>query len=351
MDFSSGFRARPFNELSATNRAGDGHSQAWPQGPNGDHRFGRGTQFAENGKVSSHPPFAGSPAKSDYEPARSSPPFTPADGKSSPAMESASAPIGQVFRRPIDLRPFDADPRSFGSTEDLGAGVGSTLPLLVLPNLPNLGQLFRIEPDVLSEKYRALAHAVRRGEGADYESHNTGTIRGSVVRSLNHNPPGTVTGKTIDQILATERLPQTDQSRLFAFGPYGITFDALRVAKHDMRLAGNERMTPEMQDRIFAGSLIRRDLKRFLNDPTVGVDQAQYSAARQWASIAVPKGFPTKHRAISDGTMTYYDDKPRDGKRPANKANVPATREFRKILEGWHGPTTSAGRSPPGSGR
>jgi hypothetical protein len=117
-----------------------------------------------------------------------------------------------------------------------------------------------------------------------------------------------------------------------------------------MRLTGNELMTPAMQDRIFTEFLVRRDLKAYLKDPRVGVDQAQYSASRQWASIAVPKGKPTGmrdakgHRIISDGTMSYYGG--------ANSANLDATREVRRVLERWHLPAgRSGGRRPPETGR
>jgi hypothetical protein len=164
--------------------------------------------------------------------------------------------------------------------------------------------------------------------------------KGPVGHSFINNAAGTVTGKTINDILATEKLPATDRRRMFASGAYGITFDVLREAAPAMRLTGNERMTPQMQDRIFAEFLVRRDLKRYLKDPTVGVDQAQYSAARQWASIAVPKNYRTKSGAISDGTKTFYDD------RGENKANIPATEEFRKVLEGWHLPAKSVGWEP-----
>jgi hypothetical protein len=292
-DFSSGFPSGKYDELS---KPGDLAPDAWSHGPVQRHAFGQGLQFAENRDERRRPPDSRTSERGTFG-------FNPAIGFYLPNIEPGE-----------ELRPRQTHKQ-----------------------IPTIQP--RPVPYVLNPKYRAMARAIQMGEGHDYESYNTGTVGDRVVHILNNNPRGTVTGKNIDQILATEQLPQTNRNRLFAFGPYGITFEALRVAKHDMGLNGNELMTPEMQDRIFAHSLIRRDLKRFLDDPKVGIDQAQYSAAHQWASIAVPKGYFTGasdakgRRIISDGTMSYFGG--------ANSANIDATRELRRVLEGWHLPPES----------
>jgi hypothetical protein len=94
-----------------------------------------------------------------------------------------------------------------------------------------------------------------------------------------------------------------------------------------LHLTGNERLTPELQDRIFAEFLIPRPLRNFIFDGTGTVDDAQYAASQVWASIAVPQGRPTKLRHISNGRMTFFDDTG-----PANSANRNATSALRSYL-------------------
>ena len=96
-----------------------------------------------------------------------------------------------------------------------------------------------------------------------------------------------------------------------------------------MHLTGNERLTPELQDRIFAEFLVPPALRNFVLHGIGSVDDAQYAASRVWASIAVPRGRLTKLRRISngDGNMTYFDDTG-----PANHANPSATNAFRSYL-------------------
>jgi hypothetical protein len=212
-------------------------------------------------------------------------------------------------------------------------------------------------PYVLSPNYRRLAQIIRIGEG-NYESYNTGTkgVRGGKVGYAFLNPPdGTVTGKRIIDILATHPFPGTDKSRMFAVGAYQITPPALEDAFVSLKLSGNELMNSDTQDRIFAESLVKGDLKRYMDDDTgkpvdqTQIDRAQYAAARQWASIAVPYGYPTgnldakRRPIISDGKMSYYGG-------PANSAHMAATRALRAFLEGLRQPPQSRGSQRLSSG-
>jgi hypothetical protein len=281
---------------------------------------------------------------------RSSPAVTPTGRQHSPSGGSVFPPSGEVSKGPIYQSSFGPDPRGPGAPQDLGTAVGAMIPLLSFPHLPKLGQLPQAAADVLSPKYRALARAAGMGEG-DYEAHNSGTLRDKILNGVPYGAPaGTVTGKTINEIMATYRLPVTDPKRLFAVGTYQITPEVLREAKDKMKLTGNELMTPAIQDRIFAEFLLRRELKALLKDPKIPVDRGQLSAAHQWASIAVPKGYPIKRRdakgrpILSDGTMSFYGS--------GNSANMDSTRELRRILEGWHQPAGGSGRQPsPDIGR
>jgi hypothetical protein len=301
-DFSSGFPNGKYDELSAL---GDLAPDAQSRGPAQPHVFGQGIQFAAN----------------------------------------QSEPSQSADWQKFDARKYAIDPKYPRDIPVPGSGFALEGPSLLHP--PSMfPQSTRGAPDGLGEKYRALARAIGMGEG-DYEAHNSGTSGNQILNGVAHGAPvGGVTGKSINGIMATYTLPVTDPNRLFAVGAYQITPDTLHEAKTKMGLTGNELMTPAMQDRIFAEFLVRRDLKAFLKDPRIGVDQAQFSAAHQWASIAVPKGYPTGKRdakrrpIISDGTMSYYGG--------GNSANMNSTRELRRILESWHQPAEGSGqqRSP-----
>ncbi|HKU65436.1 MAG TPA: hypothetical protein VJQ06_10285 [Rhizomicrobium sp.] len=176
-----------------------------------------------------------------------------------------------------------------------------------------------------------LAKIIGMGEG-NYESYNTGTWRvpdERVGHSYLNPPPGTVTGRTINQVLSTESLPGTDPNRMFAVGAYQISIPTLKDAVRAMKLTGDEKLTPQMQDRILAEFLIPQagdgSLDNLLNRGEGTVDQAQNAASRKWASVAVPAGYPTRDRGISDGTMSYYAD-------PANRASMDTTRALREFL-------------------
>ena len=183
----------------------------------------------------------------------------------------------------------------------------------------------------MSATYQRLAHILGMGEG-NYESYNTGTrrVRGGVLgHSYTNRPVGTVTGRTINQILSTDSLPGTNRKRMFAVGAYQITIPTLRNAVAAMNLTGDELLTPRLQDQIFEHYLVPTAgdgaLGRFMTSGAGTVDQAQFAAAQQWASIAVPAGYRTQRDAISNGMMSYYGG-------PANRANLNETQALRSLL-------------------
>jgi hypothetical protein len=94
-----------------------------------------------------------------------------------------------------------------------------------------------------------------------------------------------------------------------AVGKYQIIASTMKQAMKAMGLSGNEKFTPELQEKIFREFLIpkRKGLNDYLKGGETSLDRAQYEAAMEWASIPVPKGFKTQSGRISDGTVTYYD--------------------------------------------
>jgi LysM repeat protein len=188
-----------------------------------------------------------------------------------------------------------------------------------------------------------LGKVITIGEG-NYESYNSGTkgVKDDKVgHSFVHPKAGTVTNMTINQILATESKSGTDASRMFATGKYQTTIGTLRAAKTAMGLTGNEKYTPEMQEKVFREFLLDKagggKLAAFVNQGKGTVETAQYAASKEWASIAVPAGLrigkynPTTKQydatgPISNGRMSYYE------KPGQNAASTTATRELRELL-------------------
>jgi len=178
---------------------------------------------------------------------------------------------------------------------------------------------------------RRVGDIIAHGEGG-YESYNTGTknVPGDKVGfSFVHAPAGTVTGKTIDQILATDALDGTDRNRMFATGKYQTIIKTLRAAKESMGLTGSEKYDADLQERVFAEYLLSKAgggaLASFVRDGVGSVDDAQYAAAKEWASIAAPKGYKTKKDNVSDGNLSYHEG-------AANSANAGSTRGLREVL-------------------
>ncbi len=180
-----------------------------------------------------------------------------------------------------------------------------------------------------------LGSIITRGEG-NYESYNTGTrgVEGGRVGHSYLNPgAGTVTNRTINEILATDRLSGYNTERMFAVGKYQITIPTLRAAREAMGLSGNERMTPALQERIFREFLLEKAgggvLADFILHGRGTVDAAQYAASKEWASIGVPAGYRNTYGVVSNGHTSYYE---RTGQNAANRGATDALRDFLTTL-------------------
>ncbi len=79
---------------------------------------------------------------------------------------------------------------------------------------------------------------------------------------------------------------------MFAVDAYQIILKTLGEAKSAMGLTGEEKLTPDLQNRIFEQFLSPKAgggaLVRYLTKGVGTADQAQYAAAKEWASVAVP---------------------------------------------------------------
>lgn len=182
----------------------------------------------------------------------------------------------------------------------------------------------------LEATIQQIGDVIAGGEGG-YESYNTGTKKvpgGKVGHSYMYPRAGTVTGKTVNQILSTESLPGTDPRRMFATGKYQTIIPTLRLAKDALNLTGNELYTPELQERVFAEYLLKAQapgLYGFIANGKGTAVSAQYAASKTWASIAVPKGLPDGNGVISNGSRSYYESS-------ANHAVMGSTNRLRAML-------------------
>jgi hypothetical protein len=198
----------------------------------------------------------------------------------------------------------------------------------------------RAQNDVVAQ----IGSIIAKGEGS-YNSWNTGTIKGKDGRPhVQHsypNPRGNyVTSTSMNDIIwSGDNLPATDPERLAFTGKYQTKYTTLEsalAAIPDPNLTGEEAYSPAMQERIFREYLIYKAGGGALADYVfdgVGTPQtAQYAAAKEWASIAVPKGYTVSDISggyISDGTKSYYESL-------ANHANMTSTNQLSKILNSLH---------------
>ncbi len=183
----------------------------------------------------------------------------------------------------------------------------------------------------LDELIKRIGDIISGGEGG-YESYNSGTKGvpgGKVGHSYMSPGAGTVTGKTINEILATDPLSGTDSKRMFATGKYQTTLSTLRSGKAALGLTGDEKYDAVMQERFFKDFLFSKagggKLAFFVKSGGGTVDGAQYAAAQEWASISVPKDMPIQDGRISDGRMSYYQG-------ASNSHNAGSTEKLRDIL-------------------
>jgi hypothetical protein len=153
----------------------------------------------------------------------------------------------------------------------------------------------------------AFGRLIARGEG-DYNSVNRGKAGGYKAGTED------LENMTVAQVMEAQRA-----QRFNAAGRYQIIKDTLADAARSMRLKGDEKFDRGMQDRIFEQYLVnnkRRAIADYLSGKSEQLGAAAYATAKEWASVAVPKGMKTESGRISDGTMTFYD---KSGK---NKASI-----------------------------
>lgn len=189
--------------------------------------------------------------------------------------------------------------------------------------------ILKVSDQTIDDLVVELGNAIASGEGS-YEAWNAGAPEGKRVKFGKMNDlPGTITGKTINQLLnAAKNYTWEDKRRRFATGKYQTIPSTLNAAKARLTLTGNELYDAAMQEKVFKEHLLR-GRSSIYNLITIGsstVDQAMIDASKEWASIALPKGYKNKYGILSEGNIGYHES-------GTNKANKNSTEKVKNIFE------------------
>lgn len=133
-----------------------------------------------------------------------------------------------------------------------------------------------------------LGDLISRGEG-DYDSYNSGT-KGVSGGKIGHSGKKNLSQMTLNEIIASsESKDGNDPDRIFAAGRYQVITPTLKRAMKSMGLKGDEKFTPELQDRIFKEALLPRQVSDFITGKSDDMDSAQLALAKEWRSFADPR--------------------------------------------------------------
>lgn len=197
--------------------------------------------------------------------------------------------------------------------------------------------LYQAIDQELDALFTELGSLISSGEGS-YEAYNAGTKGVPLKDGKKHvqygymtRPKGTVTGKTINEILSTDSLSGMDPNRFFATGKYQTIISTLSEAKDKLGLSGEELYDERMQERVFRDHLLMlrsgRTIRNFITSGQGSIEDVQYAAAKIWASICAPLGYEADDGTPTTGRHSYFV---KDG---ANHASIPSTEALKAFLE------------------
>ena len=132
-----------------------------------------------------------------------------------------------------------------------------------------------------------LGNLISRGEG-DYNSYNAGT--NGTGGKVKHSGKKDLSSMTLDEIIkSSEERDGNDKDRVFAAGRYQIITPTLKASMKKMGLKGDEKFTPELQDRIFKETLVPQSVNDYLSGKSTDKEKAQIDLAKVWRSFADPR--------------------------------------------------------------
>lgn len=215
----------------------------------------------------------------------------------------------------------------------------NTIRILSCAGVVELAKQIDLSDISLEELIKQLGDVIAHGEG-NYESYNSGTknVEGDKVGYSFRNPlKGTVTGKTIKQIIENAKAKDgNDKNRLFATGKYQTTYYTLEAGIESGYFTGAEIYDANMQEKVFRDFLIskRSKLYEFVQHGKGTLIDAQYDAAQEWASVAVPNGLKLKNGTKSNGRKSFYEKK---GQNSSSEESTKKVIEILTKIQIYHG--------------
>lgn len=130
-----------------------------------------------------------------------------------------------------------------------------------------------------------VAGMISKHEG-DYGSFNRGNAGDARGAKIDFSQ------MTVADVMAQQALPKGHANRLFAVGKYQMIPSTMKSAVKTLGLTGEEKLTPELQERMFSEYLAdkkRPEIAGYIKGKHDSLQRAQIAGAQEWASIADPR--------------------------------------------------------------
>lgn len=173
---------------------------------------------------------------------------------------------------------------------------------------------------VVSTGINAVSGAIDTAGGQASLGKHGGTMTGSIFAGesggnygvYNVKQNGKYVAKKVDQNNTSLNtiMNMQDNKQMNAFGAYQIIGSTMKGAKKALGLTGNEKMTQQLQDRIYQDYLVkekRKDMYKYLTGGN-NLNGAITAAAMEWASIGVPVAMKGDKRQVQAGESYYAGD-------------------------------------------
>ena len=154
----------------------------------------------------------------------------------------------------------------------------------------------------------ALGQLIAKGEG-DYGSYNKGKAGDAHGHKIDFSQ------MTVGELQRRQDLPAGNADRLFAVGKYQVIPSTMDEAVKALKIKSDEKLTPQLQEHIFADYLIavkRPDIKAYITGQiggAQGLHRAQEAMASEWASVADPDTGLSKYGNVGNNKASISADK------------------------------------------
>ena len=160
------------------------------------------------------------------------------------------------------------------------------------------GPVFNPQPSALQGGYAyAIQSLMSKGEG-DYNSVNLGK------RFSNRSSTRDLSNMSVNEVMRAQ-----EQREFNAAGRYQMIPETFKSGVKSLGLSGNERMTPELQDRFFYDYLIKKagggGALAYIEGRHNDLNRAMTAMAKEWASFPVPHAMQGHKQQVNAGDSYY----------------------------------------------